>query len=176
MLEDFASDTRHPGGNMDDDFDASADFRYAMILTWNPDEFDWGDDFRKTVEESADNDEIELSWSTGNRNSGVSDGDRVFLLRQGTQGRGIVASGYTRGQIETDRNWREGSKGTANFVLVALDRVISVEDALSTDVLNQEIPEGNWDRRQASGTFIRGKVVGRLEALWRRHLGELAER
>lgn len=95
---------------MDDDFDASADFRYAMILTWNPDEFDWGDDFRKTVEESADNDEIELSWSTGNRNSGVSDGDRVFLLRQGTQGRGIVASGYTRGQIETDRNWRKDQR------------------------------------------------------------------
>jgi hypothetical protein len=98
------------------------------------------------------------------------------MLRQGTHGRGIIASGYTLSQIYQERDWRDGSPGWANFVDVLLERVVPVEDALSTEVLNEQIPEASWDRRQASGTFLRGRLVGKLEVLWRRHLAALAER
>jgi hypothetical protein len=157
-------------------YDASADYRYAVILTWNPDEFDWGEGYLDAVRDSGEGFDVDITWSTGVRKSGVSEDDRVFMLRQGTHGRGIVASGYTVSEIYQERDWRDGSPGWANFVDVFLDRVVPVEDALSTEVLNEQIPEAKWDRRQASGTFLRGRLVGKLEALWRSHLAALAVR
>lgn len=94
------------------------------------------------------------------------------MLRQGTQGRGIVASGTVLSDIYEDQTWDE-SGGLANYVDVLLERLVPVEDALPTEVLKREMSETNWDRLQMSGTFIKGSV-DKLEELWSHHLASNA--
>jgi hypothetical protein len=146
-----------------------ADGRPAMILTWNPDKFRWGDGYFDAVEQTAQGEAVLVGWSTGGRKGGVSKGDRVFMLRQGTQGRGIVASGTVVTEIYQDRGWG-GSGGLANYVDVLLEHVVSVEDALPTEVLKRQLPETNRDRLQMSGTFLKTELVSELEGLWSNHL------
>lgn len=65
------------------------------------------------------------SWATGNRTTGIRPGDRVFLLRQGTQDRGLIGSGEAVDHlgntgpdgeiIYTDTHW-DGSGAQANYV------------------------------------------------------------
>ena len=151
------------------------DGRHAMILTWNPDRYHWNEgEYQELVERTARGEVVVASWSTGGRIGGVSSGDRVFMLRQGTQDRGIVASGTVLSEIYEGQDW-DGSGGLANYVDVLLERLVPVEDALPTEVLKREISETNWDRLQMSGTFIRGSLVDKLEELWSNHLASNAQ-
>ncbi|WP_131811358.1 protein NO VEIN domain-containing protein [Mycolicibacterium monacense] len=150
------------------------DGRRAMILTWNPDKFAWDEDeYADHVTRTAQGDVVTANWSTGNRVGGVSVGDRVFLLRQGSRGRGIVGSGTVIGEIYQDDDW-DHSGDAANYVDFVFDRLLRVADLLPTEVLKQELPETNWDRIQMSGTFIRGPQVGALEEMWSDHIGASA--
>jgi len=149
--------------------------RHAMILTWNPRKYRWSEnEYLDFVERTAQREGVIMDWSTGGRIGGVSSGDRVFMLRQGTQGRGIVASGTVVSEIYQDLDW-DGSGGLASYVDVLLERLVAVEDALPTDLLKRQLSETNWDRLQMSGTFIRGKQVGELEELWSNHLASIAQ-
>ncbi|HSY69229.1 MAG TPA: DUF3883 domain-containing protein [Edaphobacter sp.] len=146
-----------------------------MILTWNPQKYRWNEnEYLDFVERTAQREGVIMDWSTGGRIGGVSSGDRVFMLRQGTQGRGIVASGTVVSEIYQDLDW-DGSGGLASYVDVLLERLVAVEDALPTDLLKRQLSETNWDRLQMSGTFIRGKQVGELEELWSNHLASIAQ-
>jgi hypothetical protein len=70
----------------------------TFLVTWNPEVFDW-DSVRNSrgraaaIRQTASGKRSEGGWSTGVRNSGISPHDRVFMLRQGPEPRGIVASG-----------------------------------------------------------------------------------
>jgi hypothetical protein len=63
-----------------------------------------------------------MDWSTGGRIGGVSSGDRVFMLRQGTQGRGIVASGTVVSEIYRVQAARSSSSDTGVFSVWKSDR------------------------------------------------------
>jgi hypothetical protein len=149
-----------------------ADGRRTMILTWNPDKFWWGDGYFDAIEQTAQGEAVPVSWSTGGRKGGVSKGDRVFMLRQGTQGKGMVASGTVVSEIYQDRGWA-GSGGLANYVDVLFEDVVSVEDALPTEVLKRQLPQTNWDRLQMSGTLLKTELVRLLEETWSNHLTAL---
>jgi hypothetical protein len=150
------------------------DGRHAMILTWNPDKYHWNEgDYSDLVDQTARGEAVPGNWSTGGRIGGVSTGDRVFLLRQGTHGRGIVASGTVLSEIYQWQDW-DGSGGVANYVDILWERVVPVENALSTDVLKRELPETNWDRLQMSGTFLKPQLVDEMEELWSNHLASIA--
>jgi len=140
------------------------------ILTWNPDRFDWGDDYPEAISKTARGHRVDGDWSTGGRKSGLEPGDTAFLLRQGTQGRGIVARGEVASEIFQDPLF-DNPEEIGNYVLVRWDRVVSVEDALSTETLKVEMPEVNWDRLQMSGTFLKPALHTRLEQLWSEQLG-----
>jgi hypothetical protein len=148
--------------------------RHGMILTWNPQKYRWNDnEYLDFVERTAQGEGVIIEWSTGGRTGGVSSGDRVFMLRQGTQGRGIVASGTVVREIHQAPDW-DASAGSANYVDVVLERLVAVEDALPTNLLKRQLSATNWDRLQ-NGTFIRGKQVDDLEALWSHHLASSTE-
>jgi hypothetical protein len=79
----------------------------STTIGWNPDKFVWGGGYLDAVEQTAQGIGVVGDWSTGNRTGGVTRGDRVFLLRQGTQGRGIIASGTVLKDISwTTAYWR----------------------------------------------------------------------
>jgi hypothetical protein len=65
-----------------------------MILTWNPQRWDFGSgEYGRFVEQTHRSPPAQIrdNWSVGRRH-GVVVGERVFLLRQGTDRRGIVAT------------------------------------------------------------------------------------
>jgi hypothetical protein len=79
-----------------------ADGSRALIVTWNPDRGKWADrgGYHDAIERTARGEPAEVvDWSTGGRKGGVLGGDRVFLLRLGDQGRGIIASRTALGEI-----------------------------------------------------------------------------
>lgn len=143
----------------------------ALIVTWNPDQWDWGTDYRDAIERTAQGKRVPDNWSTGGRKSGVGPGDRVFLLRQGTKGRGIVASGKVRSEIYDSNHW-DGSDRPANYVDLQWDAVLAVEDRLPTEALEEAMPEQHW-RPQGGGIMLAANVALDLEMLWVAHRDSL---
>jgi hypothetical protein len=146
--------------------------RSAMLLTWNPDKWSWIG-YQEAVEQTAHGIGVSDRWSTGIRTSGVFPGDRVFLLRLGKKGRGIVASGTVTGGISTDAHW-DGSGRPTNYVELVWECVVFVDDMLATTVLENQLPDQHW-RPQSSGTLVRPELTTRLEELWSRHLAQIGE-
>jgi hypothetical protein len=149
----------------------------ALIVTWNPDKGKWHErgEYQDAIERTARGEPAQVvDWSTGNRRRGVSAEDRVFLLQQGNQGRGIIASGTVVREIYQAKHWDPDRSGElANNVDVRWDRVVRVEDALPVDELRRQLPAGhNWSF-QRSGVLIGAKFANRLEDLWSNHLASI---
>ncbi len=144
--------------------------RNITMLTWNPDRFDWGEGYLDAIDETSRGLQVDGDWSTGGRKGGLEPGDTAFLLRQGTQGRGIVARGEVTSEIFQEPLF-DDPDDVGNYVLIRWDRVMSVDDALSTETLKAEMPEVNWDRLQMSGTLLKPALHGRLEQLWSEQVG-----
>jgi hypothetical protein len=150
-------------------------FGQVLILTWNPDKFQWDEvEYRDLVHQTALGVPVPFDWSTGGRTGGVGDGDRFVLLRQGTHGRGIVASGMVTSEEFQTGAW-DDSGGESNYVKISFERVVPVEDALPTETLKELLPETNWDRLQMSGTLLKPELITRLAQLWSDHLAGIAE-
>lgn len=149
--------------------------RRALVVTWNPDKFQWGDGYAEAVKATSRGRDVINDWSTGNRTSGVDRGDRVFLLRQGVQGgRGIIASGTVLRSVTSGAHW-DGSGRIANYVRAAWECVVAPEDALATAVLEEQLSGQHW-RPQGGGILIRAEIVGALEKLWSNHLARVIQR
>lgn len=118
-------------------------------------------------------------WSTGNRTGGIHPGDRVFLLRQGRRGRGIVGSGEAvdfSGNagpgdeiIRSGAHW-DGSGATTNYVDVLWDRLVAPDDLLPSEELKVDFPEQNW-APMGSGNKIKPALVDALQEKWSNHVG-----
>jgi len=135
------------------------------LLTWNPDRFDWGEEYLEAIDKTSRGNHMDGDWSTGGRKTGLQPGDVAFPRRQGTQGHGIVARGEVTSEIFREPLFANPDE-VGNYVLIRWERVVSVEDALSTEKLKTEMPEVNWDRLQMSGTFLKPELHDRLEQLW----------
>src|SRR6516164_1297357 len=64
----------------------------TYLLTWNPARWSWPD-IKEASQQTASGKAYSTEWSTGNTRR-IARGDRVFLLKQGQQPRGIVAAGW----------------------------------------------------------------------------------
>jgi hypothetical protein len=159
--------------------DASANFGTAedspaLIVTWNPDKGKWAkmpQGYYYAVEQTARRQSVMEDWSTGVRNHGVYWGDRAFLLRQGNQGKGLIASGTVRGEIRQIPHWDpENHPGEiANTVDIEWECVLPVEDILPKEELEQRLPEIYWSPA-GSGVLIEGESADQLVRLWSNHL------
>ncbi|MFC8930532.1 protein NO VEIN domain-containing protein [Rhodococcus sp. NPDC057135] len=147
------------------------DSRGALIVTWNPDQWDWGADYYDAIERTAMGESVPDSWSTGGRKSGVDPEDRVFLLRQGAHGRGIVACGSVTSEVYEDDHW-DGSSRSANYVRIEWSTVLAVEDMLPTADLEAAMPKQHWSPR-GGGIILTATAALELEELWSQHCDSL---
>lgn len=142
----------------------------GFLLTWNPARWTWDPtELADAIDATAAGQIVEERWSTGSRTGGIDDGDRAFLLRQGPDNPGIVASGTFRSDVYQDAHYaRPGQQ--ANYADVDWDVVLDPTEALPISVLKAEIPIGhNW-APQGSGTTLPQPVLADLERLWLDHL------
>lgn len=141
----------------------------TMLATWNPAQSsreDWEEEVAATKAGGI----VRSRWSTGGRTGGIEPGDRVFLLRQRVEPRGILASGTCSSRIFQDGHWDDArADQEANYVLIEWDTVVDEEAILAHQVLAARIPEGGWSP-QGSGTVLTEVAAEKLERLWAEHL------
>ena len=147
----------------------------AYLLAWNPEKWPWSNlpeaarDLRNGVQlASADS---EVSWSVVNH--GIKSGDRIFVVRVGTEPKGIVASGTATSSVYEAAHHSSEPGKMGHQVNIEWDALIdpSIDAPLSIAELKQNVsPNYKWTP-QSSGVLIPDEVRQKLEAEWIRHLG-----
>lgn len=143
----------------------------TYLLTWNPQRWEWTD-LAVIAAKTATGDTVTLRWSTGNTTR-VNPGDRLFLLRQGEEPRGIVAAGVAVSGVIKEPHWdeeRQRRGDLANYVDARFERVLdpTMDPLLSLrdhDNLHSIPPIP-----AASGFQIHEPAAGALEEAWVGHL------
>lgn len=112
-------------------------------------------------------------WSCG-RTKTIKTGDRLFLLRQGREPRGILASGAAKSEPYLDEHWDDNRSGEALYVKARFDSLLDPEkDGVLPLSRLQDGSLGavNW-RTQSSGISISPVAAVELEKRWRAFLEE----
>jgi hypothetical protein len=135
----------------------------TYLLNWNPRKWEWTH-FHDQLRELAERGSFMEPWDTG-ASRRLKEGDRVFLIRQGVEPRGIIASGEVRGAPYQDEHWT-GDGRQANYVAIEWDQMFDplVDVIISRDELDRLQPM-HWDA-QRSGTRIPNEVAAELEREW----------
>jgi hypothetical protein len=136
----------------------------AFLLTWNPRYRGW-DDYENDVGSRP----FVGAWSVS-QGQQIGVGDRVYLLRQSVEPRGIVASGRVTKAVFTRRHWDPMKQGElAKYVLVRWDTLLPLDQTFSRQDLKADLPKGHWDPA-SSGEKVRESVESALEKRWRAHV------
>ena len=126
------------------------------------------------VTRSAEGRPVEDHWSCGNTKR-IRSGDRLFLMRQGEEPRGIVAAGWATSTAYAGKQWdreRRERGDTALRVDLRFDRILNpeIDEILPLDKLQSgPLASVNW-ATPASGIQIR-QGADELERLWAKLVG-----
>lgn len=142
----------------------------TFLLTYNPERWQMADgEWLDDVEAARAGASVFGRWSTGSRTD-LDIGDRVYLLRQGPEPRGIVASGWTTSEGYADVHWDDPGR-TANYVDVGWDALVPMDEPLATSLLLTDVAQVDWNHLLSSGVEVEVAATARLNELWRAHLG-----
>lgn len=147
----------------------------AYLLTINPRYWSWPD-FDNVVNKTREgNYRFSEPWACAN--TGVRKGDRIFLMRQGDEKRGIMASGHAKSESYKrvpDYQFDNGeNRGIATpHIDVEFDWIIdpAKDNLLSQEELKENISGQEWAPRQ-SGIEIIGESFKKIEIMWAKHIG-----
>lgn len=145
----------------------------TFLLTWNPRKWQW-DSFEEGLELIHQNGSLAGRWSC--RNKSILSGDRVFLLRQGLEPRGLISSGWALDGAYEDEHWDDAGprSGSSWYVDVEWDS-LSREPIITREELDEERFAGvNWNT-QTSGIAIVAPAARLLEMEWGRRTGSRFE-
>lgn len=137
----------------------------TYLLTWNPDEWPWQTLPQELAAFHAGT-TITRKWICRNRAAGL--GDRVFLLRQGVEPRGIFAAGHGASAVFDDAHHdpAKAARGErAPYIEVTLDALFGEPIVERARLLEPDLCAGNW-RTRRSGILLPQDVAARLEIVW----------
>src|SRR4051794_17249491 len=81
----------------------------SYLLAWNPGRWEW-DDLAEAALQTAEGTPYGMPWSCGNNRS-IRDGDAVFLVKRGTEPKGIIAAGRaTSDEPFEQSHWDEATR------------------------------------------------------------------
>ena len=147
----------------------------TYLLTWSPKKWRWADLSRR-IGEIRKKGSCVTDWSCGN-NKSIARGDRLFLLRQGEEPRGIVGAGRAESDSFEELHWRKEKALTGRttmYVTVRWETLLNPESEsiLPREWLNEGALSGvNWNT-QISGITIRPGAAQALEERWSDFLAE----
>lgn len=118
-------------------------------------------------------------WSCGNTKR-IRKGDRVFLLKQGKEPKGIMGAGVVVcDEPYLEPHWipAKASKGEKALTIdVDFERLLAPDSEPLLSVLNlqsQLLALVHWNTAK-SGIEVKGKAADELDALWKQHLASSA--
>jgi 5-methylcytosine-specific restriction protein A len=141
----------------------------TYLLTWNPDKWHWRD-MEADVQRCRRDGYIDDRWSCG-RNKHIQPNDRIFLLRQGREPRGLIASGWAISDVFQDVHWGDQAD-TAQYIGVRFDVLLDPdqEPIFRREWLDSEaFRRVHWNT-QVSGITIPDDIADQLEIEWSRFL------
>jgi len=150
----------------------------TFLLTWKPDKWTWSD-LEEASQQSTARNPYRDQWSCGNTQR-IQRGDRLFLLKQGREPRGIMAAGWTiSDEVVSLPHWDEelAKEGkTAFWVQAEFERILNpaTEMLLQVEGIATGPLAGVHWHPQASGTQIPDDAAAELEECWSAHLQGLA--
>lgn len=136
----------------------------TFLVTWNPDKWHW-ENLDKQIAQLRTQGFVDEQWTCKTRQ--VQIGDRIFLLRQGPDNPGIIASGIATSQRWVDAHYSDTTK-QSGYINVRWDTVLNAdkEEILARQVLKQKDLQGmHWDT-QSSGIVIPSEIAAVLEVKW----------
>lgn len=144
----------------------------AWLITHNPDNWTWPD-LENKIKKVQNGEKIVESWTCGSKK--VALGDRVFLMRTGKQGRGIVGAGHCIKESYDSPHYdpEKASSGvTTAHIDVEFDWIIDIENAryIQQDALKEKFSEQEWSP-MGSGIAIKDDYSYGLELEWARCIG-----
>lgn len=129
-----------------------------FVLTWNPQVW--------PIDENDLADHSDGTWSTGNRKTGISDGDFVVLFRQGDDRRGLIALGEARGPVFQGQHFNDESK-IANYVPVSWVDQVPVDERIDVHDLVEIAPGAPWNAMYSSGFHLSKEDAAAVLQAWR---------
>jgi hypothetical protein len=144
----------------------------TYILTWNPSKWLWNPrDYARDVRQNEAGKLVSRRWSCGNRTN-IVPGDRLFLMRQGTD-RGLISSGYATSESYEDEHWDESRDDQALYVDYKSEMLLKTDDRLPIEGLLREGLGVPWNNLYGSGVAVPVEWAPRLEQIWQDHLVNL---
>ena len=146
----------------------------TYLLTWSPKKWRWTDLSRRILEIRRKGFSV-TDWSCGN-NKSIDEGDRLFLLRQGEEPRGIVGAGRAASGSYEEVHWREEKARAGRTTMYVSVRWETLLDPEAESILPREwlnpgaLARVNWNT-QISGITIRPEAAEVLEEMWADFLG-----
>ncbi len=142
----------------------------TYLLTWNPKKWPWK---RLDADYACASTQgfLDERWSCG-RSKRIRAGDRVFLLRQGQEPRGIVASGFVTSDTPFESDHFSDPGRSALYVDTRFDVLLHPdrEPILPRTSLDSvALATVHWDT-QLSGIIIAPDAAAELEERWRAFL------
>lgn len=136
------------------------------LLSWNPEIWEWKE-YGEWAKGTKSGKTYNMSWTCSSKQPKI--GDHIFLIKTGTEPRGIIAHGkVVRPSYEAPHYDREKAAAgkTAPHIDVEFDgiRNYSTESILQIDTLTQTFPEQTWIS-QSSGIQIKCDV-DELQKMW----------
>lgn len=147
----------------------------TYLLTWSPRKWQWTD-LPGRIAEIRRKGFCITDWSCGN-NKSIRKGDRLFLLRQGEEPRGIVGAGWAESEPYEEIHWREEKAKAGRrtmYVQVRWEKLLNPdrESIFPREWLNEAVLSSvNWNT-QISGISIRAEAAEVLEERWADFLDE----
>lgn len=142
------------------------------LLSWNAERWAWDDKlngYKELIEDIRQEGHAFCKWTCG-VNKSIQKGDRVFLIKLGSNPRGIVASGYAATGVFEGTHWdidkaRKGKK--ARRIFVDFDKILDYDmhSILEMNSLKEISSEYHWST-QASGIEIPENIAIKIEQLW----------
>ena len=143
----------------------------TYLLTWNPRRWAW-DDFDEVYRSAREVGYLDSRWSCGVTRR-IKTGDRVFLLRQGPEPKGIFAAGAVTSEPFEEEHFTDEGK-TAWYIETRFDVVLRPESEIlpRSALARGKLREVFWNT-QASGMSIPPEAAAELETVWSAHLESL---
>jgi len=134
----------------------------AYLFGWNPVKWEWAD-IDDDIAKLKTEDKLEEAWSVASHKT-IKPGDRAYVIRLGSEPKGIFASGYISSEpYPAFRKGRHYYRINIEFdVLINPEKqpILALELLKTGNLAGQ-----NWTP-QASGISIKSYLVDELESVW----------